>query len=240
MNRPCSEVRRANVIVIIRSMHPMIVVIFTSKNRQRKFSLFFYYLQIANLVSTTSSLFNWLILPFNTFRPRIPADPVSIAIAVRASQRTYVPEGQLEYGFKKRPIDAVRRKVFRNIPEEKLHSLHNKVIEFKKPNDSEEDEFRIDDSDEDDSPCARPNSEYQSDTSCLAYSDIGYCPTKTCDRKFKNVPCSTPNPCRLPPLVESECTGRIIDIPEKTEDERCEEYLHEYISNHAPRELMSR
>lgn len=174
------------------------------------------------------------------FSPRIPADPVSISIAQRAAQRSYVPEGQLEYGFKKQPIDLVRKKVWRNIPEEKMYAINSKVIEFKKPNDSEEDEFKIDDSDEDDSPTVRKNSEIPSDMPCFAYSDIGYSPMDSYDRKFKNIPISTtPNPRDIP-LVESECTGRIIDLPEKTEQEYLREYLADYISRHCPREILTR
>lgn len=159
---------------------------------------------------------------------------------MRASQRVHVPEGQMDYGFKKKPIDAVRRKVFRNIPEERLYSVNNKVIELKKPDDSEEDEFSIDDSEEDDTPCVRPNSEISRDKSCFSYCDIGYKATESCNRRFKTVPCSTtPNPCP-PPLVDPECMGRIITIPEKSEDEQCAEYIAEYVSKHSPRELMTR
>lgn len=174
------------------------------------------------------------------FSPRIPADPVSISIAVRAAQRTYVPEGQLEYGFKKRPIDLVRTKVWRNIPEEKLYSMNSKVIEFKKPNGCEEDEFKVDESgEEDDSTFAQhDDSKIPSDSPCFAYSDIGYSPMESCDQKFRNIPISTtPNPCDVP-LCESELTGRIIQIPEPTEEEHLAEYLTEHIRKYcAPCEL---
>lgn len=168
---------------------------------------------------------------------------MSIAIAVRASQRTHVPEGHLDYGFKKKPLDGVRRKIFPNIPEEKLHSLNSKVIEFNPcADDSDEDEFRIDDSnEEDDSPCKEKKGELKSNSPCLAYSDIGYSAKQSCNRRFKNVPCSTtPHPCPPPPLEESECTGRIVSLPEKTEDERLAEYLCEYVAHQTPRELMTR
>lgn len=174
------------------------------------------------------------------FSPRIPADPVSISIAMRNSQRIHVPEGQLEYGFKKKPIDGIRRKVFRNIPEERLHSLNKKVLELQQSDESEEDEFKIDDSDEeDDSPRARPNCERSPD-GVFAYSDIGYKTTESRDRRFKSVPCSTtPNPCP-PPMIDPECEGRIITLPEKSVDEEYAEYLAEYVAKHAPRELMTR
>lgn len=164
---------------------------------------------------------------------------MSIAIAVRAAQRTYVPEGQLEYGFKKNPIDLVRGKVWRHIPEEKLYSIDSKVFEFKKPNDSEEDEFKLEESDEDenDSSFVRQNSKIQSDAPCFAYSDIGYSAMDSCDQKFKNIPISTtPNPCDIP-LTESELTGRIINIPDKTEEEHLREYLTEYLTQYCPRDL---
>lgn len=164
---------------------------------------------------------------------------MSIAIAARAAQRTYVPEGQLEYGFKTTPIDLVRRKVWRNIPEEKLYSIDSKVIELKTPNDSEDDEFKIEENDEDES-IVRHHTKVPSDIH-FAYSDIGYSETKSYDRKFKNIPISTTqNPCDIP-LGESELTGRIISIPDKTENEYIQEYLTEYISQCcSPRELLSR
>lgn len=162
---------------------------------------------------------------------------MSIAIALRAAQRTYVPEGQLEYGFKKNPIDLVRKKVWRNIPEEKLYSINSKVIEFKKPHDSEDDEFKLEQSDEDDSAFVQQNSKIPSDTPCFGYSDIGYSAMESCDQKFRNVPISTtPNPCNIP-LVESELTGRIIDIPEKTEEDHLREYFAEYMRQHCPCEM---
>lgn len=155
---------------------------------------------------------------------------MSIAIAVRAAQRTYVPEGQLEYGFKKKPIDLVRRKVWKDIPEEKLYSINSKVIEFKKPIDTEDDEFKLEESDEeDDLTYDQRDSQIPSDTPCFAYSDIGYSAMQPCDRKFRNIPISTtPNPCNVP-LCESELTGRIIHLPEKTEEEKLHEYIIEHI-----------
>lgn len=169
------------------------------------------------------------ILEFNIYSPKIPADPVSIAIAVRAAQRTYVPEGQLEYGFKKKPIDSVRAKVWRNIPEEKLYSINSKVIEFKKPHDTDgNDEFKLEDSEEDDSAIVQRDDKIPSDTPCFAYSDIGYSAMESCDQKFRNIPISTtPNPCE--PLCESELTGRIINIPGKPEEERIGDIIMEHM-----------
>lgn len=176
------------------------------------------------------------------FSPKIPADPVSISIAVRAAQRTYVPEGQLAYGFKKRPIDLVRPKVWRNIPEEKLYSLNSKVIEFKKPCACEEDEFKVDESEEEEDYDStfgqRDDSRTPSDSPCFAYSDIGYSPMESCDQKFRNIPISTtPSPCEVP-LCESKLTGRIIQLPEPTEEEQLRDYLNEHIRKYcAPCEL---
>lgn len=146
------------------------------------------------------------------FRPRIQADPISLAIAMRASQRSTVPEGQLAYGFKTKPVDQPRVTVFRNIPEEKLYDINSKVIEFKKPNYSAESEFDIDESDEDFGLVNKRIENKQFDTHCLSYSDIGYSDAIANDRKFVNVPISTtPDPNYVDPN-ESECTGRVIRI----------------------------
>lgn len=147
-----------------------------------------------------------------------------------------MPEGQLEYGFRKKPIDLVRRKVWRNIPEEKLYSINSKVIEFKKPSNCDEDEFKLEEEsdEEDDAAFAPRDDKPAADAPCFAYSDIGYSAMESCDHKFRNIPISTtPNPCDTP-LRESELTGRIISIPEKTEEEQIRDYIAEHVRQCCP------
>lgn len=69
--------------------------------------------------------------------------------------RSNVKEDQLAYGFKQQPIEQRRIKIIPIIPEEKLLDHSSKVIEFRKPNFSEEstskeisDEQKDDDDDE--------------------------------------------------------------------------------------------
>lgn len=161
---------------------------------------------------------------------------MSISIALRAAQRSTIKEGQLSYGFKKTPIDRLPGpKVWRNIPEEKLLTLTARAIELKKPKGWEEDEFKVDDSDEDTSISTQSK---PIDTSCVpSYSEIGYSESLSNYRKFVNVPISTtPNPCAIP-LVESEYTGRIINVPPRNYEY---EQIMELISEHCyPKEVMT-
>ncbi|XP_055302267.1 uncharacterized protein LOC129568441 [Sitodiplosis mosellana] len=147
-------------------------------------------------------------------KPKIEADPVSIAIALRAAQRSTIKEDQLAYGFRQRPIDQPRRKVITpNIPEERLFDVNAKVIEFKKPKYSEESEFDVDESDEELGIVSRKKP-IVSNPKCFYYSDIGYSESTGTDRKFVNVPISTtPAPTEAP--INADCLGRIIDIPEE-------------------------
>lgn len=149
---------------------------------------------------------------------------MSIAIALRAAQRSTIKEGQLEFGFKQKPIDLPRRrKISPNIPEEMLFDINGKVIEFKKPNFSGETEFDLDDSDEELSINARQKPAVN--PQCFYYSDIGYAESTSVDRKFKNVPISTePSPTEAP--INPDCLGKIIDI--STGNSYSEDLLAEY------------
>lgn len=147
------------------------------------------------------------------FRPKILADPISIALAMRASQRPTIQEGQLSYGFKEKPVNEIRATAFRNVPEENLFALNSKVIEFKPPSKVNS-EFELDDSEEESETDTYVESKNM-DSRCLSYSDIGYSETSGKDRKFINVPISTtPNPMYIDPS-ESELTGRIICIEDE-------------------------
>lgn len=161
---------------------------------------------------------------------------------MRASQRSTVPEGQIAYGFKGKPIDQPRVAVFRNVPEENLYALNSKVIEFKKPNYSAESEFDIDDSDEDQQAIAishRAESR-KFNSKCASYSDIGYLEAMPNDRKFVNVPISTtPDPRQLD-VIDPECFGQIIRI-EDDENSQIRQILSEHgYSQCPPQEIMTR
>lgn len=160
-------------------------------------------------------------------RPKIPADPISISIAMRAAQRSTVDEGIMDYGFNqkfKRPIDQPTRKLISPIiDEEKLFNMNAKVIEFKRPKYSEEDEFA--DSDEEfGSP--RKSKKVVSNPSYFYYSDIGYSDVQNNNQKFVNVPISTtPSPESV--TFGPEYMGRIIDVPEDENSYR-EQIMAEY------------
>lgn len=178
------------------------------------------------------------------FRPRILADPVSIAIALQAAQRSTIQEGQLTYGFKKRPIDQLpRRKVYPNVPEEKMFDLKSRVIEYKKPTDSEEDEFKIDESDEEysyNTPSKSKSENLEKD--CLyTYSDIGYSESTDKGAKFVNVPLSTTPGPYIEPITESDCDGRIINLPEEGSQSCLDQLLAEYVARECgPKETLTR
>ncbi|XP_031638305.1 uncharacterized protein LOC116350602 [Contarinia nasturtii] len=125
-------------------------------------------------------------------------------IAMKAAQQT-LKEGQLEYGFKKRPIEVPRRRVIPpNVPEERLYDMNAKVIEFKKPSFSAESEFDDEpefESDEDDPMVNEHEKEHRApNPNHFYYSDIGFSELNRNDQKFKNIPISTtPGPQPLPP-----------------------------------------
>lgn len=142
------------------------------------------------------------------------ADPISIAIALRAAQRPNIQEGQLDYGFKEKPINEPHKKINRiNIPEENLFNLNARVIEFKKPKYSEESEFDIDESEEKHTDRSYGESKQISNPKCFYYSDIGYLESNGDDKKFVNVPVST-TPSPIIRTIDPNCMGRIIDIPD--------------------------
>lgn len=165
---------------------------------------------------------------YSYFRPiPIPADPISIAIALRSSYRSRVPEDQLAYGFKKKPLDQQRIKNYPDIPEEKLFNVNAQVIEFKKPSfDSEEEEDE--DEFEDD---GFKNKKEQVTSFGSTYTDLGYYEVEPTYRKYLNIPISTTPFPRL--HLPHECAGRVVDVSHENDDyrpaesaERCS--IHEF------------
>lgn len=139
---------------------------------------------------------------------------MSIAIAKQAAQRSSnkIKESQLAYGFKQKPIDQPRRKfIGHNIPEERLFDINAKVIEFKRPKYSEESEFDVDESDEEELSVSSRKKPMTTNSQFFYYSDIGYSESMGTDKKFVNVPVSTtPNPIKA--TINPDCLGKIIDV----------------------------
>lgn len=107
---------------------------------------------------------------------------MSLSLAYSAAQRaaTFVPEENLQYGFRKIPLNQPNVKKTVHIPEEKLWHSEKSVLELKAQNEEE-----------------TPN--------YLGYGDIGYWPAKLRDAKFNvhrqenkpEPPCKDPLPKEL-------------------------------------------
>lgn len=119
---------------------------------------------------------------------------------MRSSIRSRIPEGQLNYGFKKRPLDQPTIKIQPNIPEEKLFNVNAKVIEFKKPkcddfeSDSEDADADAESDDDDEEDEDKYRIRWDTKKKSLhsySYSDLGYRESKSRNVKFVNVPIST-------------------------------------------------
>lgn len=155
------------------------------------------------------------------YRTSPQADPVSIALALSSERQTHEGEGRIAYGFKRRPIEQRTIKTHPNIPEENLFNLHGKVIEFKKPKQSEECgcDCEEDGSDED-SQTVDQQETNTVNKQCYSYSDIGYAESTGNERKFVNVPISTTPKPRVAPVLNG---GQIITL-----DDPCDHVLSEY------------
>uniref|UniRef100_A0A034WFU9 Uncharacterized protein n=1 Tax=Bactrocera dorsalis TaxID=27457 RepID=A0A034WFU9_BACDO len=111
----------------------------------------------------------------------VPADPISISLALQANKAIAVPEAKLAYGFAKKPIDSMKKITFSNVPEENLFKLKSNVITFKKPKLtpaplSEEEEVEEEELvDTADTPAQ------------LTYQQLGYVPEHFKNPKFRKV-----------------------------------------------------
>lgn len=111
----------------------------------------------------------------------VPADPISISLALQANKAIAVPEAKLAYGFVKKPIDSMKKITFSNVPEENLFKLKNDVIKFKKAKltpatPSEEEEFEQEELVETaDTPVK------------LTYQQLGYVPEYFKNPKFREI-----------------------------------------------------
>lgn len=70
--------------------------------------------------------------------PRLPADPVSLALAYKnffpqslVYKKKFVPEDKLAFGHRTLPIEAISRGKVSDIPEEKLQVFDKAIVELK-------------------------------------------------------------------------------------------------------------
>ncbi|XP_067639848.1 uncharacterized protein Cp7Fa [Eurosta solidaginis] len=110
----------------------------------------------------------------------IPADPISISLALQASKAVAVPEAKLAYGFAKPPIDSMKKITFANVPEENLFQLKSEVITFKKPALTPSPE-------EEEEPYEEEQVEAADQPPTFTYSQLGYEPEKFKNPKFRKV-----------------------------------------------------
>ncbi|XP_075159099.1 chorion protein a at 7F [Haematobia irritans] len=103
----------------------------------------------------------------------IPADPISVSLAVQAGKAIEVPEAKLAYGFMQKPIDGMPKIYMSSVNEENLYALKKEVITLNKkvattkkvedyPDAEEEEENSEDHNDEEDE---QPR---------LTYKQLGY------------------------------------------------------------------
>ncbi|KAM7348228.1 chorion protein a at 7F [Cochliomyia hominivorax] len=114
----------------------------------------------------------------------LPADPISVSLAIQAGKAIEVPEAKLAYGFVQKPIDGLPRIFISNIQEEKLYALKNEVITLKKPYAAKapppEDDYP---EPEDEEPAPE-----EEEAPVLTYKQLGYVPEQFKNPQFKAVP----------------------------------------------------
>lgn len=111
----------------------------------------------------------------------VPADPISVGLAVQAGKAINVPEAKLAYGFAQKPVDGQQKVFFSNVPEENLFKLKSEVITLKKrtyaAKEEEEEEYVEEEeqqADDDEVPQ-------------LTYKQLGYITEQFKNPKFKKI-----------------------------------------------------
>ncbi|XP_054728784.1 uncharacterized protein LOC129237851 [Anastrepha obliqua] len=112
----------------------------------------------------------------------IPADPISISLALQASKATAVPEAKLAYGFAKTPIDSLKKIALSKVPEEHLFQLKSEVITLKKPSAAASPS-----SEEEEEPEEEEAVESPDESPTLTYNQLGYVPEKFKNPKFRKI-----------------------------------------------------
>lgn len=123
-----------------------------------------------------------------------------------------MPEDQLAYGFKKKPLDQQTIKNYPDIPEEKLYNVNPQIIEFKKPSFNSEEEEEDEDDEE-----GFENKKQCTKTFGSTYTDLGYREVIPMDRKYYNVPISTTPMPRV--YLPYECSGRVVEVSSESEND---------------------
>lgn len=62
----------------------------------------------------------------------LPADPISVSLAIQAGKAIEVPEAKLAYGYVQKPIDGLPKVYMSSVNEENLYALNSEVITLKK------------------------------------------------------------------------------------------------------------
>lgn len=116
----------------------------------------------------------------------LPADPISVSLAIQAGKAIAVPEAKLAYGFVQNPIDGLPKVYISSVKEENLYALKNDVIVLKKatphpkPKKPEEDYPDIDDEENAESDCDEVQPR-------LTYKQLGYVAEQYKDPPFAKV-----------------------------------------------------
>ncbi|XP_017485719.1 PREDICTED: proteoglycan 4 [Rhagoletis zephyria] len=119
--------------------------------------------------------------PKATTSNSIPADPISISLALQATKAVAVPEAKLAYGFAKQPVDSMKKITFSNVPEENLFKLKNDVITYKKPTLSASPPSEEVIETEEEEVVEAP------DAPTLTYQQLGYVPEQFKNPKFRKI-----------------------------------------------------
>ncbi|XP_065363573.1 uncharacterized protein LOC135956898 [Calliphora vicina] len=163
--------------------------------------------QPAKPYSALPSIFNSpYVMPQMNYVPALlkddslPADPISISLAIQAGKAIQVPEAKLAYGFVQKPLDDLPKIFVSSIKEENLYALKSDVITLKKPlppKPLEEDYPEP----EDEEPAPE-----EAEPPSLTYKQLGYVADQFKNPLFQevpNLPLPPPGapaalPCKLP------------------------------------------
>lgn len=112
----------------------------------------------------------------------LPADPISVSLAIQAGKAIEVPEAKLAYGFVQKPIDGLPKIFISNVKEENLYALKNDVITLKKPMAPKPPPEEDYPEPEDEEPAPEAD-----DPPALTYKQLGYVAEQFKNPKFKQV-----------------------------------------------------
>lgn len=107
----------------------------------------------------------------------MPADPISVSLAIQAGKAIEVPEAKLAYGFMQKPIDGLPKVYMSSVNEENLYALNSDVITLKKKTQGSnakpaEDEYP--DADDEEANANDGGADDDDDQPRLTYKQLGY------------------------------------------------------------------